>query len=717
MRLLATAFVVIVLAHAQQAGQVGVARQPRSPLGVSEPLVVLNAERGWSTADAFWILLNDDGTPHQDRQQPRERNPDVRRYAVRAIGRVEDPAQVRRLLAVQDVPFTTRAEAVAQSLYGFDPANDSRLVAEVAHAFRAWAKGPAAATAEERMFATARLARAMSHVAYATAEQIADMESLLADAMAYATTSIHFKGPYMTAIVGLEALARINTKLVHYNDKTLEQLAKAAKGETIHGDDERGRLYAFMALVAAKALEPDIERKALKDNDWTVRRAAAAVLAGSGGGLDDEARLEEIRDALDDSNPHVRYEAVRGWGRFAARTNGCQPLLDALKDNDQHVALQAFDLLGALCLEDEEITKRLEAETAIPQGADWPRPTHAFVALAKRSPEKSAIHMEAFITHPVWWVRMYTAFATAGAKDLLRLDRLAYDDNDNVREAAIPHFRSLDPERAERAILAALERTDVQLIHTTAGLIKEAPHSPRWVPPMVASLDRLTRLRSMTSRDGRLALLDAIEHHAKAEDQTQLLRWLRDYDPVVASRAADVILHLSGKPAKAEPTPSAHIPTQPFPDLRQCVVVNMSPGKPFKMRMDPEAAPIAVEQFLKLATIDRYYNGLTIHRVVPNFVIQGGSPGANEYAGYKEYLRDEVAGSNVRGSVGLSIRGRNTGDAQFYVNLVDNPRLDGGYTVFAHVFDDDMETVDRVQEGDVMRSIDSIPCGEPVRRR
>jgi cyclophilin family peptidyl-prolyl cis-trans isomerase len=162
---------------------------------------------------------------------------------------------------------------------------------------------------------------------------------------------------------------------------------------------------------------------------------------------------------------------------------------------------------------------------------------------------------------------------------------------------------------------------------------------------------------------------------------------------------------------------TAHIPTQPFDDLRQCVVVNMSPGRPFRMRMDPGSAPIAVEQFLKLATQDRYYNGLTIHRVVPNFVIQGGSPGANEYAGNKEYWRDEIAASNIRGTVGLSIRGRNTADAQFYVNLVDNPRLDGGYTVFAHVFPDDMDAVDRIQEGDVMRSIDSVPCGDSPRRR
>jgi cyclophilin family peptidyl-prolyl cis-trans isomerase len=131
--------------------------------------------------------------------------------------------------------------------------------------------------------------------------------------------------------------------------------------------------------------------------------------------------------------------------------------------------------------------------------------------------------------------------------------------------------------------------------------------------------------------------------------------------------------------------------------------VNLASGRSFTMQMDPRAAPITVDRFLKLALKDHYYDGLTIHRVVPNFVIQGGSPGANEYAGHKEYMRDEIAGSNVRGTVGLSTRGRNTADAQFFINLVDNARLDYQYTVFAHVAD--MGAVDAIEEGAEIRSM------------
>jgi cyclophilin family peptidyl-prolyl cis-trans isomerase len=132
----------------------------------------------------------------------------------------------------------------------------------------------------------------------------------------------------------------------------------------------------------------------------------------------------------------------------------------------------------------------------------------------------------------------------------------------------------------------------------------------------------------------------------------------------------------------------------------------MAYGGKFTLDMD-WSAPITVDHFLKLAVKDHYYDGLTFQRVEPNFVIQGGSPGANEYSGAKDYMRDEISPlkSHVRGTVGLSTRGRNTADAQFFINLVDNPRLDLGYTIFASVRDADMAVIDRIEQGAQIRSM------------
>jgi cyclophilin family peptidyl-prolyl cis-trans isomerase len=105
----------------------------------------------------------------------------------------------------------------------------------------------------------------------------------------------------------------------------------------------------------------------------------------------------------------------------------------------------------------------------------------------------------------------------------------------------------------------------------------------------------------------------------------------------------------------------------------------------------------------------RYYDGLTFHRLVPNFVLQGGSPGLNEYVGDGPFMRDELGlRHHRRGALGISTRGRDTGDAQWFINIVDNFRLDHEYTVFATIVSG-MEVVDRILEGDVIESVRVVP--------
>jgi cyclophilin family peptidyl-prolyl cis-trans isomerase len=128
----------------------------------------------------------------------------------------------------------------------------------------------------------------------------------------------------------------------------------------------------------------------------------------------------------------------------------------------------------------------------------------------------------------------------------------------------------------------------------------------------------------------------------------------------------------------------------------------------FEVALFPSVAPLTVLKFAHLAEAG-YYNGLTFHRVVPNFVIQGGSPGANEYIGQASFMRDELGlWPHVRGALGISTRGRDTGDAQIFVDLVDNPRLDHAYTVFGQVLNG-LDVVDRILEGDVIDRIEIVP--------
>ncbi len=113
------------------------------------------------------------------------------------------------------------------------------------------------------------------------------------------------------------------------------------------------------------------------------------------------------------------------------------------------------------------------------------------------------------------------------------------------------------------------------------------------------------------------------------------------------------------------------------------------------------SATTNVFRFVRLAE-SGYFDGLTFHRWAPGFVIQGGSPGANEYQGDGPYSRDEVGlPVHWRGTVGISTRGRDTGDAQIFVNLAHNVRLDHDYTVVGTVVEG-MDVVDAVLEGSVI---------------
>lgn len=661
---------------------------------------VLNAEKAWAGAD---ILL------------PMTQASDfaVRSGAMRALGRLEDPRLVLPLLSLKGAITTSaRASAVAQSLKGFDPSVDPSLVQTALDWMLLVGSRP---LDQQTVGEVSSAMMPMARILYSNPEQVHKAEESILRIANFTAADFRMPNPqiYESAIRAFESLARVNNRVTGFDPETIERLEKVVNKHN-RNDSATARFHALGALIAGRGLVADTEKVALKDEDWQVRRLAMTVLAGGGAGLDDETRTGLIQDGLSDPSPNVRFDALRAYVRQGARTSGCAPILSMIHDPDLHVVLAAIDALGDLCKDDQELTVRVAAEVRTPPAVgSWHRDTHAFVALAKRSPERAAVAMEAFVTHPVWWVRMYAAGAAAVAGDLLHLQKLAYDSNDNVREAAIEPLRRLKKADAEPAIVAALDRADVQLLRTAALLLKQSPRSPALFRPLMTALMRLTKEGKETSRDARLALLDTIAIHAGPDNALQLEPLLRDFDPKVAEKAAQLIIQWTGKvvlPAPVPPARGARGWPQAFANLRQCVVVQLAAGPSFRMLMQPGSAPIAVDRFLKLATVDHYYDGLTIHRVVPNFVIQGGSPGANEYAGHKEYMRDEVGGSNRRGTVGLSTRGRNTGDAQFFVNLVDNPRLNYDYTIFASVVPEDMPAVDKIQEGDVMRTISLTKC-------
>lgn len=126
------------------------------------------------------------------------------------------------------------------------------------------------------------------------------------------------------------------------------------------------------------------------------------------------------------------------------------------------------------------------------------------------------------------------------------------------------------------------------------------------------------------------------------------------------------------------------------------------------VELEPTAAPGSCVAFDSLVTAG-YYNGKYFHRVVPDFVAQGGCPRGDGYGGMPWTLRTEVGlGGFTTGAVGLASAGKDTESCQFFIMLADAPHLDGRYTRFAHVVSG-MDVVWRLRVGDVMSQVERLP--------
>ena len=377
----------------------------------------------------------------------------------------------------------------------------------------------------------------------------------------------------------------------------------------------------------------------------------------------------------------VRYRALTG------READCALIRTALADSVWPVRLRAADLVDAACGKDAAIVGTLrrwvdelprDASRRTRGGVAWQAGAHAAAALARISPGELRPRIGRLTTHRRWEVRTYAARAGGHVGDTALLRRLARDPNNNVKDMAITELARLAGHRADDVYIAALAAPGPQAVRSAAIALKGSTH-PGARRALERALARWSARRSETERDVRVALLEAL-----------------------GKPAIDL------RPPAVLPLPPRAVALALGQDVR--LRIEMAPtsgGGAFTLRLRGDAAPMMAARVLALAD-SGYYDGLTWQRVEHDFVIQGGSPDANEYVGYPRYFRDELANlSHLRGTVGMSTRGHDTGDAQWFFNLKDNARLDPNFTVFAEVVEG-MDVVDGIIEGDAIARIREV---------
>jgi peptidyl-prolyl cis-trans isomerase B (cyclophilin B) len=147
--------------------------------------------------------------------------------------------------------------------------------------------------------------------------------------------------------------------------------------------------------------------------------------------------------------------------------------------------------------------------------------------------------------------------------------------------------------------------------------------------------------------------------------------------------------------------PELHIDT----DTHYHVTLDTEKG-PIKLELYPEHAPQTVNNFVFLAK-EGFYDGVTFHRVIDGFMIQGGDPTGTGSGGPGYQFDDELDDnplSHETGVISMANAGPNTNGSQFFITHAPQPHLDGKHTVFGNVTDG-QDVVDAIEQGDAIERV------------
>ena len=687
-----------------------VAQYTSAELSALQKIVGAEERRAATAAD---LKVLEDGLA-----SPSER---IRVAAVRALGRLERASVSGAIIPLLDDPAVPvrqeAADALAQSMV--KPSG-----AELSAASEALKKKLAG---EEIIEVRPGLLISIGRLPYATSAEVMAAAQLLAKELDPKTRHV-IPNQGGAAVMGLESLFRLNGAKLTPNDEIVRML-RTQLNDTVAAP--RTRLLALEALIRFGGADAETIRFAQKDMDQQVRRIAAAgtgskytlsllQLTPAVDPIKDEERAGLIAASLADPAPMVRFDGLQAYATHLQGVS-CGPIMKAVDDEGVHVRLTAIDLLAKPCPvgEREAVIAKLKSEVALlpksPVTGDgsltWHLAAHALVSLASVDASAAAGAMPGFIASPAWQVRMYAAKAATVLKDDGSLKVLARDVNANVAEAALSGLAKVKGHAEDAVYIAALSRTDNQT-GVAAGRALVDSKDDGALPALLKSLAAFTSLQKDNTRDPRIAILRAIKSLPAKGNSDELAPYVNDFDPQVATTAAEILTAWTGSLVDAAPQRRA-VRT---PDMASVLklknlhlLITMKSGGVMELELYPDQAPATVERMVALAR-EGYFDGLTLHRWAPNFVVQGGSPDANEVVGDSPFMDDEVGlRRHKRGAVGISTRGHDTGDAQLFIDMNDNDRLNHIYTVWGSVVKG-MDVADTVLETDVMVSVKVIPA-------
>lgn len=492
----------------------------------------------------------------------------------------------------------------------------------------------------------------------------------------------------------------------------------AAAGEGLARPEPEVRAGCAYALGrTARPEGVELLRGRVTDADPFVRAWAARGL-GEAGGLDDLGRLEPL---LSDPALSPRIQAIRAGARLLGRFSALPPLgwgdrLSTLADDaSAGVRAAALEAAGRFLPNPAlEQTLRRRADDGESRESEL-----AFAALVEGRVADAAELVAAAAAAEEPRLRARAAEAAARLGDFGTLATLAEDPLAAVRAAALEGLAEGAGDALPELAGRFLDDPDPVVRATALDLAARQPGVP--AARLAAAVDAGRR---DPINDARLAGVRALAALAAARPAeraavVEALDRLRDDRDGLVRREA-----VAGLAGLGEARP----PAGPYElgrglDFYRGVLQQTAARRRVELVTERGAlvlelacpeAPLTCLSFLQLAR-QGYFDGIVFHRVVPDFVVQGGDPRGDGWGGPGYALRDEINRLRYhRGALGMALSGPDTGGSQFFLTLSPQPHLDGGFTVFGRVVDGD-SVLDEIRQEDRILSVRELDgAGGPV---
>ncbi|HKS29002.1 MAG TPA: peptidylprolyl isomerase [Pyrinomonadaceae bacterium] len=472
-----------------------------------------------------------------------------------------------------------------------------------------------------------------------------------------------------------------------------DKAAFDALAARLQDGDERVRVSAVRALASLKderVTKPLLERAAKLMNDYRAGRAKSA-----------DARPAELNELLEIATALGRTLS-NTWNKDAV--DWLRELRELEESVDPEIETAFVRIAPALYVREKPFDRITDEASRSQLLKDWRRASSVAQALTEIAALKTESDSNAVMS------------VKADAVAILR----AMLEDKNLPVLAAPDvlraLAAFKPNDLAELLRQQLKAKDVVMRATAAELLGELPPEELTARALAEALPESLRDEL---NDAALAILDALGKQKSESASEALKAGLGSLDYLVRRRAA-AVLKASGAgdfdsrigTVQARNTPADYQRVMERMTKRVRAVVTTDKGA-FTMEFLPEEAPLTVDNFVQLARRG-YFNGISFHRVVPNFVAQGGDPRGDGNGGPGYQIRCEINEvPYATGAVGMALSGKDTGGSQWFVTHSPQPHLDGGYTVFARVVEG-MEVVDKIARGDKIRNITVTETARPA---